>query len=116
MSTKDEIQAAVKNRFRTATMEIAPGQTLTFRELSEGECIALNKVNFPEVAGDGPRKANPDGQNILRWIAATISPAFIVEELGAWPPPLVMEAWAKSQEANGSPDEDAGMKAAAKNS
>jgi len=105
MSTKDEIQAAVKARFRTATMEIAPGVEVTFRELSEAEGIALDKACFT-TGPDGKRTINPDGLFMPRWLAATIAPAFTVEELGTWPAQLIGQAWTKCQEVNGSPSDD----------
>ena len=100
MSSKDEIQAAMKGGFKSEQFTLPGGQTLTVREMSFAEDLALNNANFPEGA-DGKPQANADGLNRLRWLRATLVPEFTVEELAEWPEAITYKIWLVAARLNG---------------
>lgn len=111
MSTKDEIQAAAMKSHRTVEVEIGTAKA-TLRELSRDERRALDQSNYQHKDGEFLTKEE-NGESYLvpveekesrhaeRWIAATISPAFTVEEIAPWPASLKARLLEEARRVNG---------------
>lgn len=113
MSTKDEIAAAAKTAFRTVEVEIGTAKA-TLRELSPDAARALEQSLWQYKDGKPlTRKDEKDGEDYKipvdepewkfaeRWIAATITPAFTVEEISQWPASLRKRLLKEAQAVNG---------------
>lgn len=91
-STKEEIQKAALSAFKTVEVSVGPAKA-TLRELTRTERDALDRTNYERKPDDSGFAE--DGKGFLvpinaegyleRWIAATITPAFTVEEIADWP-------------------------------
>ena len=112
MATKEEIAAAAKAKFLTVDVEIAPGLTVTLRELTTVEKRVLD-LRLWQAGPDGELLVKPEnGKDMLvpvvgvhhreEWLAATMTPAFTVEELLAgWPEPLKLDLYRQAAKING---------------
>jgi hypothetical protein len=91
-STKEQIQKAAMSAFKTLEVLIGT-EKATLRELTRGERDALDRSNYERKPDDSGFAADADGfmvpinpeQYLERWIAATITPAFTVDEIAEWP-------------------------------
>ena len=89
MSTKEEINKAAAAAFRRKEVKIAPGVTVTVRELSRAENRALQSrlwvcgPNGRPEAKDGRLTPAPGVDYEEEWLAATLEPAYTVQELRA---------------------------------
>ena len=97
MSTKAEITAAARKRFKTEDVDLGAGVKLTLRELSRSERKALDERLWKKNADGTPLK-DDEGFNTLvdgvhyveEWISAAVTPALTVEDLllDDWPASL----------------------------
>jgi hypothetical protein len=114
MATKAEILAAAKNRFKSETVELGKGVSVTLRELTPTQRDDLNKRLYKHTDDGKPEVVKNDagkecwvpvaGSNYSEeWLAATMHPAFTVEELLAddWPTSLKDMLCDKARALNG---------------
>ena len=115
MSTKEQISAALKNKFRRKEIPLADGVSVTVREMSRDEHKALNSRLF--LCVDGEPAADKEGmitfQNgaklIEEWLSATLEPSYTVDELlgNDWPASLKAMLYKEARSVNTSSLEDA---------
>jgi hypothetical protein len=108
MATKEEIAAAARGMFRVKEIEIRPGTFVGLRELTTPERNALDRKLW-QVDEAGELKMRKEGDDDFlvsvphneEWLAATMTPAFTVDELLAgWPAPLKAELAAEAKKLN----------------
>lgn len=112
MSTKEEIQAQALKSFRTVEVEIGAAK-VKLRELSKDERQQLEESIWKFKDGKFETEKDPDSglQHKIarddvdwlyaeRWIAATITPAFTVEEILLWPVSLRTRVLAEAEQVN----------------
>lgn len=89
-STKEQISAQAMGSFKTVEVDIGSAKAV-LRELPQAERRALDESSYQMK--DGEFVEDKDGFLVPinpkffyeRWIAATITPAFTVEEIAPWP-------------------------------
>lgn len=106
MSTKEELAAAARKRFKTEEVDLGGGAKLVLRELSQSERKALDDRLWKKNP-DGTYLKDADGFNNLKddvhyaeeWIAAAVTPPLTVDDLltDDWPASLKDELKAKVQ-------------------
>lgn len=115
-STKEQIQKAAMQSFRNEEVSIGSAKA-TIRELSAAERKELNARLYVTDSGSGePALHNADGQldpngdqwmprdgvkYFEEWIAATIEPAFTVDEIVEWPDSLKRSLCGQARRING---------------
>lgn len=113
MSTKEEIMAAAMTAHRTVEVEIGTAKA-TLREMSHDEARKLEESLWQYKDGKPLIKKGADGEEYgiptvdgpewrfaERWIAATISPAFTVDEIAQWPASLKRRLLEEAKKVNG---------------
>jgi hypothetical protein len=122
MSTKEEIRKAAGLKFQTKEVPIDGAVAVTVREMSRMERDVLNAKLFVtdqagkpltgKVRDDGEFIPNPKGEEwqyregallVEEWLAATMVPAFTVEELQGpdWPTSLKRKLYTEALAING---------------
>jgi hypothetical protein len=108
-STKEQIVAAASKAFRRKEVQIAEGVTISVREMSRDEREYLDRLLF--LTGPDGKVVETDGQAAFRegvhfreeWLAATLEPAFTVQELlgNEWPASVKAMLFREAQAVNG---------------
>jgi hypothetical protein len=112
-TTKQQAAEAARKRFKTKDVDLGGGVTVTLRELSGPDKTALDHRLW-QVGTDGELAVEVKGGKDLlvpvkgahhaeEWLAATMTPAFAVDELLGpdWPDSVKAELVRAAKELNG---------------
>jgi hypothetical protein len=105
--TKEQVYTDAMASFQSVEVTIGK-TTATLRELSDDARRALDDANY-ERNTDGKFREDDKGfliakdpeQYLSRWIAATITPAFTVDEISKWPQSLRKRLCEAAKKING---------------